>query len=202
MGRVSTQRGGSGLTGIPPGGSWDRQEPLRAWRLCSHHRGEKGQGCVCVWRWGVPLKVPASSGFSARRARSSGRRGAPARGDRGWGPSAQHADGGQVDLWRPASPGRRGAVGPEAGGVGAEGGGSLAGLRDQHRWSKTHTQTTIATLPCAAAAHPWDGHPEGCTDRRTRIPAPAPPGPQPGPAPARLPWSELARASNAAAAPG
>lgn len=125
---------------------------------------------------GCPLKVPASSGFSAGRARSSGQRGAPARGDRGWGPRAQHADGGQVDLRQPASPGRRGGGGCVC--VGTEGGGSLALLRDQNRRSKIHARTTIATLPCAAAARPWKRHPEGCTDRRPRIPDRAPARPR------------------------
>lgn len=52
-------RGGLELAGIP-------QSLLRTWRLCSHHRVERGQQCVCVWRgggMGGPLKVLASSGF-------------------------------------------------------------------------------------------------------------------------------------------
>lgn len=36
-------------------------------------------------------------------------------------------------------------------------------------------------LACAAAACPCDRHPEGCTDRRPRIPVLAPAGPHPGP---------------------
>lgn len=49
----SLGRWGLRASRILHGGSRDRQEPLRTWRLCSHRRVEKGQGCVFVWGGGV-----------------------------------------------------------------------------------------------------------------------------------------------------
>lgn len=69
----------------------------------------------------------------------------------------------------------------------ADGGGSLALLRDQNRGRKIHTQTTNPTPCCAAAARARTDTRE---DARTDVPTPRLQpwqGHSPHPAPARLP---------------
>lgn len=128
---------------------------------------------MCV-RVGVPLKVPAASGFRAGGDVPLGSQG------------HQHAaTGGGACSRSMLTVGRRPQ---EDGGVcRADGGGSLALLRDQNRGRKIHTQTTNPTPCCAAAARARTDTRE---DARTDVPTPRLQpwqGHSPDPAPARLP---------------
>lgn len=140
------------------------------------------RACLCVWggggaRWGGgSLKVPACSRFRVGWAA------------RGTSPRRQG-----VERARRVLTAGRWPCAREPG----------LGVRDARGVSPAlQIQTPTRThppphLPCAAAAYPWDPHPEGCTHRRPRR-ARA----RARFRPARLPWSELARAPSAAAAPG
>lgn len=74
--------------------------------------------------------------------------------------------------------------------------------RDQREMeSYTHIQTTVQNISCATAAKPWNPHLEVALTGVHAAPLQPGQRPIPGLTPSRLPWSELVRASSAAAAP-